>query len=55
MGDMWHSKNHVARTSINSSRDVRLFRLPEKPWLKVPFADLLQEKNIVHWLKKYSL
>jgi hypothetical protein len=24
-------------------------------WLKVMFADLLGEKNIVHWLKKYGL
>jgi hypothetical protein len=30
-------------------------RLVEKPWLKVLFADLLWEKNIFRWLKKYSL
>jgi hypothetical protein len=26
-------------------------RLAEKSWLKVLFADLLREKNIVRWLK----
>jgi len=30
-------------------------RLADKPWLKVLLTDLLWEKNIICWLKKYSL
>ena len=30
-------------------------RLADKSWLKVLLIDLLREKNIVRWLKKYGL
>jgi hypothetical protein len=34
---------------------MRSVRLAEKAWLKVPFANLLEEKNTIRWLKKYDL
>jgi hypothetical protein len=38
MGDPWFSSAYVVRDTI---------RFAEKPWMKVLFADLLWEKNIV--------
>jgi hypothetical protein len=35
--------------------DLCHVHLAEKSWLKILFADLLLEKNIVRWLKKYGL
>jgi hypothetical protein len=47
----------VLSSSLTASiiRGYHHVRLTEKSCLKVLFVDLLWEKNIIHWLKKYGL